>query len=219
MAKNKHERKKKAFEFFIKHERPEEQARDPLVFYTAKEVKEYALSKSLMRIQEAITKRALRILEAEPPARVLDLGTGCGFASTYLRLKHYQPVGIDINPLFLKFYSIPELNPLLADMRQFAFRPDTFDFIISISAVQWVLAEPKLKKRRRYLQNITEICNFVLKPGGKIIMQFYPKSDAAMKEFGGIIADTEYFTGNFIIDNADIPKKRRIFLYLEKPLS
>ncbi|UYP43873.1 hypothetical protein NEF87_000158 [Candidatus Lokiarchaeum ossiferum] len=218
MSKKKQERKKQAFEFFIKHQRPEEQARDPLVFYTQKEVTEYARSKALMRIQEGITKRALRILEAEPPARVLDLGMGCGFASTYLRLKHYQTVGIDINRMFLNFYDIPEINPVHADMRQFAFRPEMFDFIISISAVQWVLAEPKLKKRTQYIKNIAEICNFVLKPGGKIIMQFYPKSDEAMKEFGGIIADTDHFSGNFIIDNPDIPKKRRIFLYLEKPI-
>ncbi len=216
MSKKKQEQAKKAYEFFVKHERPEETVGDPLKFYIQKEVIEYSQSKALMRIQEGITKRALRIIEIPAPALALDIGMGCGFASTFLRLNHYRTVGIDINQLFLTYYQISELNPVLADMRQFAFRPAYFDFIISISAVQWILAEKNSNLRKKYIQQFIEMCSFVLKPYGKVIIQFYPRSDDVMKEFGGIISDMNLFTGNFIIDNAETPKKRRIFLYLEK---
>ena len=47
-------------------------------------------------------------------------------------------------------------------------------------------------------------------------MQFYPKSDVVMKEFGSIISETELFDGTFIIDNTHSAKKRKIYLSLEK---
>ena len=37
-----------------------------------------------------------------------------------------------------------------------------------------------------------------------------------MHEIGKIFNNTDQFNGNFIIDNPDNPKKRKIFLYLEK---
>jgi hypothetical protein len=37
-----------------------------------------------------------------------------------------------------------------------------------------------------------------------------------MKEMGGIFQDTNHFEGHFILENIDSPKKRRVFLSLEK---
>ena len=215
-SKQRQQQKKEKFEFFVKYQRPEENSSgDPLEFYSTERIQEYAQSKALMRIQEGITKRAVMIADLMPPALTLDLGMGCGFASTYLRLNHFRTVGLDLNREFLNFYHIPELHPIEADMRQFGFRPNQFDFIISISAIQWILAEAE-SPRRLHVRQLAKLCAWVLKPGGKAIFQFYPKSSDAMKEMGRIFADTELFKGNFIIDNADAPKKRRIFLYLEK---
>ena len=212
----KNQKKKNQYEFYIKHERPEEFAGDPLEFYTSKRVNEYAQSKALMRIQERIAKRALEIAQIEPPARVLDLGMGCGFASTYMLLNHFQVVGIDINFLFLTYYNIQKLNPLQTDMRDMGFRKNSFDLIISISAIQWILAEKKEIKRLKFLKSLADQCSIILNHGGKIVFQFYPKSDSAMHEVGKVFSDTEKFNGNFIIDNPDNPKKRKIYLYLEK---
>lgn len=207
---------KYTYEFYIQHQRPEEYAKDPLIFYQKEKVKEYAESKSLMRIQEKITKRVIKIANIDPPATVLDLGMGCGFASTVLHFNGYRAVGLDLNELFLKYYEIPHLNPMHADMRYFGFKPDSFDLIISISAVQWLLAETKFKRRRRFIRELIESCAYCLKSGGKVVTQFYPKSDEAMKEFGAIISENSSFTGTFIIDNPESPRKRKIYLYLEK---
>ena len=214
--KNKNKERSSQYEFYIKYERPEEYAKDPNEFYVAKRVNEYSQSKALMRIQEKITKRALEIAKIEPPARILDLGMGCGFASTHMFLNKFQVVGIDLNLLFLSYYEIQHLNPIQSDMRDIGFRHGSFDLILSISAIQWVLAEKNESKRIKHLKKIADQCNLILKPKGKIIFQFYPKSDTSMHEIGKIFNSTGQFNGNFVIDNPDNPKKRKIFLYLEK---
>lgn len=216
MGKNRQEHKKNLYEFYIRHQRPEEFARDPLVYYTQDRVKEYATSKSLMRIQESITKRSLQLIDASPPATFLDIGMGCGYASLYLKLKGFRSFGFDINRLFLKFYNLTEINPIHADMRLVGLRANVADFIISISAVQWLLAEEDPVIRNKSLTAFANMCAYAVKPGGKVIIQFYPKSDKAMDELGHYFKETGHFTGNFIIDNPENPKKRRIFLYLEK---
>ncbi|MHA1620085.1 MAG: class I SAM-dependent methyltransferase, partial [Promethearchaeota archaeon] len=216
MGKNRKEQKKKVYEFYVSHQRPEEFAKDPLLYYSSTRVKEYAESKSLMRIQEGITKRSLEILKATTPALILDIGMGCGFASIYLNLNGYRSVGIDLNRLFLNYYNLAEVNPTQADMRYIGMRSESVDYILSISAVQWLLAEENPQKREKELTLFAEFCAHVLKPQGKLLIQFYPKSDVAMDELGHIFNLTESFTGNFIIDNPYSPKKRRIFLFLEK---
>ncbi len=214
--KKKNKERSSQYEFYIKYERPEEYAKDPMEFYVAKRVNEYSQSKALMRIQEKITKRALEIAKIEPPARILDLGMGCGFASTHMFLNKFQVVGIDLNLLFLSYYEIQHLNPIQSDMRDIGFRLGSFDLVLSISAIQWVLAEKNESNRIKHLKKIVDQCNLILKPKGKIIFQFYPKSDTSMHEIGRIFNNTGQFNGNFVIDNPENPKKRKIFLYLEK---
>ncbi len=141
---------------------------------------------------------------------------GCGFATTILFLKKFRPVGIDLNRLFLTYYSITDFNPIEADMRHVGFRPGIFDFILSISAVQWLLTDDHEKKRHQQLNRLAVLCAQLLKPQGKLVFQFYPKSDDRMKELGAAFDATNAFTGNFIIDNVDLPKKRRVFLILQK---
>lgn len=204
------------YEFFIRNERPEEYCGDPLEFYNSDEVEKYAHSKSMMRIQEKMTQRALQIAEIEPPSRILDLGMGSGFSTTVCHLEGYQTVGIDINRLFLTAYSLVELNPIHAEMLTLPFKPSTFDIIISISAVQWILAEKGPKIRKKHLDHLAELLAHCLRVGGKVVFQFYPKSDESMAELGRAIADQGQFQGTFIIDNPESPKKRKIFLYAEK---
>ncbi|MHA1775933.1 MAG: hypothetical protein DRO88_05230 [Promethearchaeia archaeon] len=216
MGKNRQERKKKVYEFFIKYQRPEEFAKDPLKYYNADRVKEYAESKALMRIQEGITKRCVELVQAVPPSLFLDLGAGCGFSSLYLKIKGFRTVGMDINRIFLSYYSLFETNPIQGDLREFTWRPNSVDFIISISAVQWLLAEDDELLRKRYLYRLSHFCASALKPQGKLVFQFFPKSNEAMMELGHTFLETNAFEGNFVIDNPDNPKKRRIFLLLTR---
>ncbi len=205
-----------SYKFFVQHQLPEDFGTTPLDFYTTDRIQDYAYSKALMRIQERITIRALELLEIPPPARALDLGMGCGFATSYLHLLHYQVSGIDIIRFFLRIYSISELNPLHADMRWLGYRPASFDFIISISAIQWILAQPLPTQRLHDLEAVATACATLLRPGGKVAFQFYPKSDERMHELGHAFDATKAFSGQFVIDNPENPKKRKIFLLLQK---
>ncbi|MHA1821153.1 MAG: class I SAM-dependent methyltransferase [Promethearchaeota archaeon] len=194
---------------------PEEDYKRPEDYYRGKVLRDYAHSKSLMRIQERITKRALKLINAEPPALILDIGMGCGFSTSYMYLTNYTTVGVDLIYDMLVQYPIQELNPVNADMKYLPFRSASFDYITSISAFQWIINKIKGAEREKILKNIANKINDLLKPGGKAIIQFYPSDKEDLKEIGRNFADYGKFKGNFIIDNPD-SVKQRIFLYLEK---
>lgn len=204
------------FYFDIKRERPEEIYSSVLEYYQKDNLAKYARSKSMMKIQEKITIRALKILDLKPNSFILDLGCGPGFSSIYLKEIGHSIVALDIISEFLTFYKINELNPIQADMSFLPFKENCFDAIISISALQWIFRDINNIKMRNNIINLAKILELVLKPNSKAIFQFYPKNDIIMKEIGKIFADNTTLKGNFIIDNPNSPKKRKSYLYLEK---
>jgi len=108
------------------------------------------------------------------------------------------------------------LNPILADMGYPPFKPNTFDSIISISALQWVIRDVKNERERLILTNLFVSFYQILKPKSKMVIQFYPKSTVIMDYIAEIVKNKTNFKGNFIIDNPNNPKKRKIFLLLMK---
>ena len=125
-------------------------------------------------------------------------------------------VSLDIIAEFLKYYDIEYLTPILADMCYPPFKPDTFDSIISISALQWIIRDVGSESERLILTNLFESFYQILKPKSKMIVQFYPKSTIIMDYIAEIVNNKTKFKGNFIIDNPNNPKKRKIYLLLKK---
>lgn len=197
-------------------ERPEEQYASPREYFQGETLAHYARSKSMMRTQEKITERALELLELPMTARILDLGSGAGFSSIYLREIGYEVVAIDLIPQFLEFYNLDYLNQIASDMCYLPFRENTFDAAISISALQWIYRDPRDKRQWERLKGLFTSLERSLKPRAKTVFQFYPKDDFIMKSIGELISKHTSFEGNFIIDNPDNPVKRKIFLYLKK---
>ena len=205
------------FNFEIKRKRPEEIYEKVSDYFKGEVLSNYAKSKSLMRIQEKITARALELLELKDKnLLILDAGSGPGFTSIYLQEVGYQVVALDIIPDFLYFYDIKELNPILSDMCFFPFQKNTFDAIISISALQWIYRDLNNEIRRNKLIQLAKNTEKILKPNSKAIFQFYPKNNLIMEAVGKIFAENTNLDGRFIIDNPDNPKKRRIFILLNK---
>ncbi len=204
------------YEFNIKAKRPEETFDKASDYFRGKTLSHYATSKSMMRIQEKITIRALELLDLQGDALILDAGAGPGFSSTYLREIGFNVVAIDIISEFLGFYDIRELNPTASDMCFPPFRPNTFDAIISISAVQWVFRKINDRLMQERLVALATSFSKILKPNSKVIFQLYPKNNMIMSALGKIIADNGNLKGNFIIDNPNNPVKRRIYLLLQK---
>lgn len=204
------------FYFDIKRERPEEKYPSVFEYFQKGKLAKYANSKSMMKIQEKITIRALEILDLKAYSLILDLGCGPGFSSIYLNEIGHNVVALDIISEFLSFYDIQELNPIQADMCFLPFKENYFDAIVSISAFQWILRDINNIKMRNNTTRFAKAVEFVLKPNSKAIIQFYPKNDAIMKEIGKMVSDYTALEGNFIIDNPNNPKRRKIFLLLEK---
>ena len=164
-----------------------------------------------------MTIRALELLELKNDrSLILDAGCGPGFAAVYLNELGYKTVALDIIYEFLKYYDIEYLNPILADMCYPPFKPNSFDSIISISALQWIIRDVKNEGERIILTNLFVSFYQILKPESKMIVQFYPKSTAIMDYIAEIVNNKTNFKGNFIIDNPNNPKKRKIFLLLKK---
>ncbi|TFF95345.1 MAG: class I SAM-dependent methyltransferase, partial [Promethearchaeota archaeon] len=202
------------YRFDVKKKRPEEKYPDVRDYYKGKTLSDYAMSKSKMRIQEKITRRSLDLLELKEGSLILDAGCGPGFSSILLKEMGYKTVALDLISDFLYFYELREVNPIVADMTLIPLRDGIFDGIISISALQWVFRDLNDNSMRNSMINLVKSFERVLKPAGKIVIQFYPKNDSLMTEVGKIFNDYTNLNGNFLIDNPDSPKKRRIFLLL-----
>jgi len=201
----------------VKNKRPEEMYEKVSDYFKGETLSHYARSKSIMRIQEKITIRALELLELKQErSLILDAGCGSGFASAYLKEIGHHVIALDIISEFLTYYDIKELNPIVSDMSLTPFRNECFDVIISISALQWIYREMNNKVMKQNLVNMAQSLFNVLKPQGSAVFQFYPKNNEIMEEIGKIIADNTNFEGNFVIDNPNNPKKRKIFLLLKK---
>ena len=209
----------KNYRFKVKRKRPEEIYNSVNDYFKGDTLVNYAKSKSLMKIQEKITIRALELLDlSEKEKLILDAGCGPGFASIYLKEMGYDVVALDIISEFLYFYDIKELNPIVADMCLLPFKSNIFDAIISISALQWVYRDSKNEKMKIKLIHLARSIDYVLKPNSKAIFQFYPKDNVVMKVIGKIFTEITDLEGNFIIDNPNNAKKRRIFLLLKKKI-
>ena len=207
----------KEYSFNIKRKRPEDLFENVSDYFNAETLTNYAESKSIIRTQKKIIIRALELLELKNRhSLILDAGCGPGFAAAYLNELGYKTVALDIISEFLKFYDIEYLNPILADMCYPPFKPDSFDSIISISALQWIYKNIENAIMRSNLINLFKSFYQILKPDSNMIIQFYPKSTIIMDYIAEIVNTKTVFKGNFIIDNPDNPKKRKIFLLLKK---
>ncbi|MFX0007633.1 MAG: class I SAM-dependent methyltransferase [Candidatus Hermodarchaeota archaeon] len=205
------------FSFDVKKKRPEEIYSHPSDYFKGEILEQYATSKSIMKIQERITIRALEILKLNDKDRfILDAGTGPGFAAMYLNEIGYKTVAIDIITEFLNYYDIKDLNPIASDMCFPPFRPNVFDAIISISSLQWIYREINNNSMKDQIINLAKYFHLILKPKKKVIFQFYPKNKSILDSIGKIFLRETGFSGYFIIDNPKSPKKRKIFLILEK---
>ena len=203
--------------FNVKRKRPEEIHEKVSDYFSSDTLIKYATSKSMMRIQEKITIRALELLSLKiRKPLILDAGSGPGFTSFYLKKIGYRVVSLDVISEFLNFYDIRDLNPIVSDMCFTPFKSNIFDAIISISALQWIFRDVKDKAMRLNLINLAKSFEKILKPKSGITFQFYPKSEIIMKEIGKIFTQNTNFIGNFVIDNPNNAKKRKIFLVLKK---
>ncbi|MCD6229887.1 MAG: class I SAM-dependent methyltransferase [Candidatus Diapherotrites archaeon] len=194
----------------VKIERPEELCASPGDYYTTEEVEKHDQSAHMKRTQRKITSRIIDLLQAKPPAKVLDIGCAVGFSTELLEELEFDATGLDVNEKMVEKAKQRGLVAVTGDMRDVKdfFEKESFDFIVSVSALQWIKDQNEIKK-------VASGIHSLLKKGGKAGIQFYPRSE---QEFDSIFWRFKRMglTGEVIIDNPDNPKKRVVYLVLEK---
>ncbi|MFX1454552.1 MAG: class I SAM-dependent methyltransferase [Promethearchaeota archaeon] len=209
----------KEFDFNVKKPRPEEEYEKVTDYFKDDILNQYATSKSMARIQQKITKRALELLNLKKNKNlILDAGCGPGFAAFYLKEMGYKIVALDLISEFLTFYEINDINPINADMCFPPFKQNIFDAIISISALQWIYRDINDDLMSSMIKSLFKAFFQILRPNSKALLQFYPRNKEIIEEIGKIITIHTDFKGEFIIDNPNNKKKRKIFLLLKKNL-
>ncbi len=164
---------------------------EPEKYYTKKYSEKYNQSGGFRRIQKRITLDALRIINFSE-GLILDLGCGTGFSTTEVKKQGHDVVGMDKSFEMISFAKQKSLKKLVVGgFTKLPFKKNVFTGIISISSIQWL-------KPEQYPDLIKELRR-VLKPGGKIIIQYYPenkiekkilKQEAEKKSFRTIIQKT-----------------------------
>lgn len=193
----------------ILRERPEEKFSSSRDFYSSDESRTHS-SDNIERIQRKLTLRAVELLMPPLESRVLDAGSGNGFSLRVLReLGFKQVTGVDSSPEMVRKALLSGLHTVLGDFAKLPFKDDSFDAVVSVSALQWVSHKPaELKK------TVSEFRR-VLSKNGSGVIQFYPKSSdelaAVEKEFrlAGFRVSTQ-------IDNPKNARKRRVFVLFER---
>jgi len=184
----------------------------PEVYYNEERAKQYDKNTRIRKIQREMSLRALEILEKKPPALFLDLGCGTGHSMQVILEAGFEGKGIDIADSMLIIAKKGGLDVYKADFTiKIPFESNIFDFIISISTLQWIFHGFKpdviLEKGRTTASEIYR----VLKPNGRAVIQFYPKNDEQL-ELAGKIFKKAKFQVTKIIDDPEIPKRRKLFL-------
>ncbi|VVB67894.1 Trans-aconitate 2-methyltransferase [Candidatus Norongarragalina meridionalis] len=191
----------------VKRERPEETVGDAVKYY-AETGKHYAESNAYRRIQRDITLRSLMLLLPPLTARVLDAGCGNGFSMEILREAGYKRIrGFDISPEMIEEAKKKKFEVKVGDLRKIPYPARSFDAIISVSALQWVKAEQMPSVAREFRR--------VLVSKGKAVVQFYPKSEEDLMHAARCFKHAGLRTA-IITENADNPRKRRVFLLLSR---
>ncbi|MDD2678332.1 MAG: class I SAM-dependent methyltransferase [Candidatus Nanoarchaeia archaeon] len=142
-------------------------------YYSKESAKLYELSGAFKRIQESMAIDALSLSDFKKNDLILDLGCGTGFSLNVLIKKGFKAVGIDVSFEMLAHAKNKGLIVACADMKNLPFKDESFDGLISISAIQWEAPENyglMLDEIRRVIKN-------------SAIIQFYPKEKAEFECF------------------------------------
>lgn len=194
----------------VKKDRPEEYLQSPIDYYTDEEVERYSRSGGMRRAQEKIAYRVLELLGLEKGSSLLDFGSGPGYTAEIYRLEGYKVACLDLVPKMVEKAKEKGFKAYLGDMREVrkAFPKRKFDGGVSVSALQWI-------KDKGEIEKVAEGIYSVLKKKGKIVIQFYPKSEEELNEVAHIFC-REGFKGEIITDWPKVPKNRVVYLVLKK---
>jgi len=206
------------------------------VSYIGENADEYDKSRSMERNQKKTTLLAIQylydkklddlgnvdILEAKPYL-ILDLGCGTGFSSETLLENGFRVVGIDILIDMLsiardKKKFLPNnknLDLILADINYLPLKIKSIDNLISISAINFIIfGKEDLREKSKTVNNTARHLNKILKPNGRMVIEFYPKDDEELNFFSSSFINNGF--NGYMIKQTPNQKGGQTFLLLKK---
>ncbi|MHA1508740.1 MAG: class I SAM-dependent methyltransferase [Promethearchaeota archaeon] len=159
----------------------------------------------------------------DEPFIILDLGCGTGFSTEILLECDFKVVAVDILHDMLSKVKIKKdymknrknLELLLADINYLPFRNFSINHAISISAYNFITHRAKsMRDKAKIANNTAKYLYKLLKPDGRIIIEFYPKNDLELEMFSSSF-NNNGFNGFFVKQNPN-QKSGQTFLLLKK---
>jgi len=159
----------------------------------------------------------------EEPFIILDLGCGTGFSTEILIERGFRVVGVDILPDMLSKVKIKKnhlknqnnLELLLADINYIPLRSSSINHAISISAYNFIIHKAEsIRDKTKITHKTAKYLYKLLKPDGRIIIEFYPKDDHELEIFTSSF-NNNGFNGFFVKQNPN-QKSGQTFLLLKK---
>ncbi len=197
---------------------PEEEYENPNDFYIKKEAERYDLSSGMKKTQEELTSILLSLSKAHisNKDRILDIGCGTGFSISYLKSLGYKNVvGIDPAIEMINIAKRKKLNVKVGgflDLGALAFQKNSFDLIISVSSLQWVISNKKELEIKNIIKKIGKDVFNLLSEKGAFAIQFYPGNELVFDVVASAFERCDFNVRKFIYNEASIKKKKFILI-------
>lgn len=194
----------------VKNNRPEEILESAEEYYNEEEIENYSKSGGMKRAQQEIALETLDLIEINKKDKILDVGCGVGYTMEVFSSLKYKIEGIDLMQGMVDKAEEKGFRVKQGDMKNLnnVIKKESYDIIISISALQWI-------KNKEDLFNVAKSFFYILKKQGKAIIQFYPKSKKEFLQVAEIFKKSNFYVEE-IIKNENNPRKRKVFLILKK---
>ena len=159
----------------------------------------------------------------DEPFFILDLGCGTGFSTEILLERGFRVVGIEVLHDMLSKVKAKKkhlknqnnLELILADINHIPLRSASINHAISISAYNFITHRAEsIGDKKKIANNTAKYLYNLLKPDGRIIIEFYPKDDHDLEMFSSSF-NTNGFNG-FVIKQNPNQKSGQTFLLLKK---
>ena len=154
---------------------------------------------------------------------IADLGCGTGFSSEILVENGYRVIGIDILMDMLSkakskkklLEKEKNLELILADINYLPLKYTSINHILSISAYNFIVHEKStIRDIAKTVNNSARYLRRILKPNGRIVIEFYPKSEKELKMFMSSFKENDF--DGFMIKKDTKQTSGQTFLLLKK---
>lgn len=154
---------------------------------------------------------------------IVDLGCGSGFSSEILVENGHRVIGVDILKDMLlkaktkkkKLNKEKQLELILADINNLPIKHTSIDHIISISAYNFIIHGKNLMRDiSKTVNNTARYLKEILKPNGRVVIEFYPKDEKELNVFKSSFKDNGF--DGFMIKKDSNQKSGQTFLLLKK---